>query len=84
MTGLAGPVPTDDLLALDEALTKLTAEDPVKAQLVQLRFFAGLSQGETAAALGLARRTADRYWAYARAWLYEALSRPAAPDPNES
>ena len=59
-----------DLLALDEALTKLAAEDPVKAQLVTLRYFAGLSVQEAAQALGISRATADRYWSYARTWLY--------------
>lgn len=59
-----------DLLALDEALTKLAAEDPLKAQLVSLRYFAGLSVQETADALDISRATADRYWAYARTWLY--------------
>jgi RNA polymerase sigma factor (TIGR02999 family) len=59
-----------DLLAIDEALTKLAAEDPVKAQLVTLRYFAGLSVQEAADALGISRATADRYWSYARTWLY--------------
>jgi RNA polymerase sigma factor (TIGR02999 family) len=59
-----------DLLALDEALTKFAAEDPVKAQLVILRYFAGLSVQEAATSLGIARATADRYWSYARTWLY--------------
>jgi RNA polymerase sigma factor (TIGR02999 family) len=63
-----------DLLALDEALTRFAAEDPVKAQLVTLRYFAGLSVQETADALGIARATADRYWSYARTWLYCELS----------
>jgi len=62
-----------DLLALDEALEKLEEEDAPSARLVKLRFFAGLSQSEAAAALGVARRTADRYWAFARAWLFDAL-----------
>lgn len=61
---------TIDLLALDEALTKLAAEDPVKAQLVTLRYFAGMSVQEAADALGISRATADRYWSYARTWLY--------------
>jgi RNA polymerase sigma factor (TIGR02999 family) len=65
-----------DLLALDEALTKLAAEDPVKAQLVTLRYFAGLSVQEAADTLGLSRATADRYWAYARTWLYCELRGP--------
>jgi RNA polymerase sigma factor (TIGR02999 family) len=59
-----------DLLALDEALTKLAAEDPVKAQLVTLRYFGGLSVQEAAETLGISRATADRYWSYARLWLY--------------
>ncbi|TWU22853.1 ECF-type sigma factor [Novipirellula artificiosorum] len=62
-----------DLLAFDQALEQLTDEDAVCAKLVKLRFFAGLTQGEAADALGIARRTADRYWAYARAWLYDYL-----------
>ena len=65
----------DDLLALDEALSKLALDDPVCAELVKLRLFAGLTLGEAAGTLGIARRTADRYWAFARSWLYDALSR---------
>ena len=64
-----------DLIALDEALEQLERDDPVCANLVKLRFFAGLGQGEAAAALGLPRRTADRHWAFARAWLYDQLRR---------
>jgi RNA polymerase sigma factor (TIGR02999 family) len=74
--------PPDDLLALDEALQKLSQEDPLCAELVKLRFFAGLKLEEAAAALGLARRTADRYWAFARSWLYDELSK--ADEPTES
>jgi DNA-directed RNA polymerase specialized sigma24 family protein len=72
---LAVPVddPPDDLLALDEALEKLTQEDPPCAELVKLRFFAGLTLEEAASTLGIARRTADRYWAFARSWLYDEL-----------
>jgi RNA polymerase sigma factor (TIGR02999 family) len=62
--------PSDDLLALDEALEKLGREDPICVELVKLRFFAGLTQAEAAQALGIARRTADRHWVYARAWLF--------------
>jgi RNA polymerase sigma factor (TIGR02999 family) len=65
----AAPETDDDLLALDEALEKFAAKDPVKAQLVQLRVFAGLTLAEAAEILGLSTSTADRYWAYARAWL---------------
>ncbi len=65
--------PADDLLALDEALDQLAAEDPVKAELVKLRCFAGLSHQEAAQALGISRATADRYWAYAKVFIYCAL-----------
>jgi RNA polymerase sigma factor (TIGR02999 family) len=78
-----GSVPVDgagdDLIDLDEALTDLGREDLLCARLVALRFFAGLTQAEAAEALGLARRTADRHWAYARAWLYERLRHDEAP-----
>jgi DNA-directed RNA polymerase specialized sigma24 family protein len=59
-----------DLLALDEALAKLEGEDAGKAKLVKLRYFAGLSVEEAAGMLGISRATADRWWAYARAFLY--------------
>jgi len=67
----AVPVPKTDeeLLALDEALEKLAAQDPLKAQLVELRFFAGLTSDQAAEVLGISPTTADRYWAFARAWL---------------
>ena len=65
--------PADDLLDLDAALDRLARSYPQAAELVKLRFFAGLSLGEAAAALGLPRRTADRQWAFARAWLADAL-----------
>jgi RNA polymerase sigma factor (TIGR02999 family) len=77
---LAEP-PADDLLALDEALDLLAAEDPVKAELVKLRCFAGLSHQEAAEALGISRTTADRYWAYAKSWLYCKLYEPDADEP---
>ena len=63
----------DRLLALDEALQKLSAEAPVKAELVKLRYFSGLSHVEAARVLGLPRATADRYWAYAKAFLYSEM-----------
>jgi DNA-directed RNA polymerase specialized sigma24 family protein len=62
-----------DVLALDEGLEQLALEQPACAELVKLRFFAGLTQEESAQVLGVTRRTADRYWAYARAWLFHAL-----------
>ena len=65
--------PPDELLALNDALDRLAQEDPVCAELVKLRFFAGLTLDEAARALGVVRRTADRYWAFARAWLYAAV-----------
>ena len=58
-----------ELLSLHEALEKLEAESPVRARLVKLRYFAGLTQGEAAQALAISRATADRYWAYAKAFL---------------
>jgi RNA polymerase sigma factor (TIGR02999 family) len=64
-----------DLLDLDDALTRFAAEEPVKAQLVQLRFFAGLSTPEAAAALGISVATAERWWTYARTWLFSELQR---------
>ncbi len=66
--------PSDDLLALDEALAKLAVEAPAKADLVKLRYFAGLTVEEAAAAMDISPATAKRYWAYSRAWLYNALS----------
>jgi RNA polymerase sigma factor (TIGR02999 family) len=73
--------PGDDLLALDEALLALAREDPIGADLVQLRTFGGLTLAEAADVLGIGRRTADRYWAYARAWLCEALGGGDDPVP---
>ncbi len=63
-----------DLIALDEALAALEAEEPAKAQLVKLRFFAGLSVDEAAKAMGISRGTAKRYWVYARAWLFGRIN----------
>jgi RNA polymerase sigma factor (TIGR02999 family) len=65
--------PAEELLELDEALEKLTTEYPDCGELVKLRFFVGMSLGEAAAAMGVARRTADRNWAFARAWLHQRL-----------
>jgi RNA polymerase sigma factor (TIGR02999 family) len=65
--------PREDLLALDEALSQLEAEEPVKARLVQLRFFAGVSLEDAAEMLGVSPATAKRYWVYARSWLYGKL-----------
>jgi RNA polymerase sigma factor (TIGR02999 family) len=70
---VAAPELREDLLALDEALNQLATTDPEAAHLVQLRYFAGLTLAEAAQVLGISARTADRLWAYARAWLYRAL-----------
>jgi RNA polymerase sigma factor (TIGR02999 family) len=67
--------PSEQLLALDEALELLSREHPQHAQLVKLRYFAGLDTEEAAEALGISVRTAGRDWAYARAWLYEHINR---------
>jgi len=66
-------VPADDLIALDEALKKLSKKDKVKANLVKLRYFAGLTIEQTAEILGISPTTAKRYWAYARAWLLREI-----------
>lgn len=66
--------PLEDLLALDEALEKLRREDPLKAELVELRYFAGLTVDQTASVLGISSATVDRHWAYAKAWLLAAMS----------
>jgi RNA polymerase sigma factor (TIGR02999 family) len=72
--------PSDDLLALDEALGRFEGVDPVAAQLVKLRYFAGLSMPQAAEALGLPLRTAERNWTYARTWLHRQLSQGDPPD----
>jgi RNA polymerase sigma factor (TIGR02999 family) len=74
---VAAEAHAEELLALDEALDRFAATDPVKAELVKLRYFAGLSEEEAAAALGISRATASRYWTFARAWLINALDEKA-------
>jgi len=66
--------PPDRLIALDEALTELAREHPDRAQLVNLRYFGGLSHEEAAHAMGVSVSTADRQWAFARAWLYRHMA----------
>jgi RNA polymerase sigma factor (TIGR02999 family) len=66
--------PSDDVLAIHEALKELEERDPLEAQIVLLRFFTGLTMDETAAILGIAERTLDRHWRYIRAWLMRRLS----------
>ena len=74
MSLLAAPELREDLVALDAALTKLAETDKQAAELVQLRYFAGLPIREIAEILGISPRTADRLWAYARAWLHQEIA----------
>ena len=71
---IAIEIPSDDLIALDEALAKLTEEEPVIADLVKLRYFAGLALNQVAGVLEISERTAARYWAYGRVWLLRELA----------
>ncbi len=71
--------PPDELLALDEALTRFAQQHPEKAQLVNLRYFGGLTHEEAAQALRISLSTADRHWAYARAWLYRQMASEEKP-----
>jgi RNA polymerase sigma factor (TIGR02999 family) len=71
---LAAPEPREDLVALDEALDRFAEADPLKAELVKLRYFAGMTSAEAAQTLGISVATAERYWAYARAWLYRRVA----------
>jgi RNA polymerase sigma factor (TIGR02999 family) len=73
---LALETPPDHLLALDEALARLAELDPEKAELVKLRFFAGLTEVEAGKLLGMSERTVKRHWAFSRAWLYHELTAP--------
>ena len=75
----ASDAPSIDLLALDEALTKLARNEPIKAELVKLRFFAGLTMPEAAAALDISLATAERHWTFARSWLYMQLAESDSP-----
>ena len=77
---VAGAEPDLDLLALDEALEKLAREDPAKADLVKLRYFAGLTVEQAGEVLGISRATADRYFRFARAWLFHEVSKGDEPE----
>ena len=70
---VAAPGDDDELLAVNEALDKLAVQNKVEAELVKLRYFVGMTLEEAAAVLGVSARTADNYWAHARAWLYRAI-----------
>ena len=71
---IAAPEPEEDLVALDEALDRFAAVEPQKAELVKLRYFAGLTIEQAADALGISPATAKRHWAYSKAWLFQAIS----------
>ena len=79
LADIASPMPEEDLLALDEAMSRLEVEHPVRAKLVQLRFYVGLSNEEAAKILGISGVTAKRYWRYARAWLHREISKGDTP-----
>lgn len=72
---IAAPVPSDDdtMLALNEAIEELEKQEPLKAQIVKLKFFIGLTDKEIGDQLGVSARTVKRHWAYARAWLFERI-----------
>jgi len=73
---IASPAPEDQLLALSEALDRFATLEPQQAELVKLRYFVGLKIGEAAEVLGISEATAKRWWAYARAWLFNEISAP--------
>jgi RNA polymerase sigma factor (TIGR02999 family) len=75
---------SDELLALDEALTRFATQEPAKAELVKLRFFARMSNPEAAAALGISVATAERWWVFARTWLYADLAEAAPEKTHEA
>ena len=72
---LALEAPSEDIIAVNEALVRLSEEDPVVADLVKLWYFAGLTLAQVAEILGISRRTAHRYWDYARAWLHQEITK---------
>ena len=74
--------PSEKIIALDEALTKLSKQNSMAAEIVKLRYFAGLTIEQAANALCVSRRTANRYWAYARAWLYQEINKETSQEAN--
>ena len=70
---LAVEVEDEKVLAVNEALEELQAEDPVQAQIVKMKFFVGMQYAEIAAALGISEKTVQRHWAYAKAWLFQRI-----------
>ncbi len=83
MDDLATEFNDDQLVRLDEALERLAVEDPVKAKLIELRFFGGMSVEQSCEILGISRATSHRYWNYARAWLFVQLSDEGSSLANE-
>ena len=79
---IAAPMPAEDLIALDEALQRFAIEEPLKARLVELRFFIGLTHEEAAEMLGVSAITAKRHWRYARAWLHQAIGEGEGEDSD--
>jgi RNA polymerase sigma factor (TIGR02999 family) len=79
---LAAPAPDDELLAVNDALDRLAAVDKPKAELVKLRYFAGLTIAEAAGALGISAATANRWWDFARAWLFDQIRRQSQSRPK--
>jgi RNA polymerase sigma factor (TIGR02999 family) len=75
---VAAAVPNEQLLSLDQALEKFAQHDALKARLVELRYFAGLTGDQAAQILGISPKTADRYWVYARAWIRREMDGPEA------
>jgi RNA polymerase sigma factor (TIGR02999 family) len=83
LADLVAPLPDEEVLALDEAMTRFAAQDPQRARLVQLRFYVGLSNDEAAQVLGISAITAKRYWRYARAWLHREVRKGDDPAPED-
>src|SRR6478736_2134459 len=77
---IASPAPDDQLLALNDALDRFAGLEPQQAELVKLRYFVGLNIPEAAEVLGISEATAKRWWAYARAWLFDEMHRPLIDD----
>jgi RNA polymerase sigma factor (TIGR02999 family) len=80
-SAIAAPADDDRILLVSEALAVLEAQDPLQGQVVKLRFFVGLSEGEVARALGVSEKTVRRYWVHAKAWLYDRIRQEGARSP---
>lgn len=78
---ISSDAPSDDLIALNEALDLLETEHPLKAQLIKLRYFAGLSEQQAATEMGISRATASRYWTFGRTWLFNQIKKTDQQDP---